>query len=535
MQDRGMLQTSAASGSYSALRARRVGANLFAVEQAQGCGGPWMQLTVTTGPVNFASAIDPGDDQTLMVQACEPDGTRRYLRGTVFAFDDGGTQRSVNRVAMEGYLRGVVPRESPASWGALGGGAGMQALYAQAVAARSYAASEHRYPYADTCDTTACQVYGGVAVAGPSGSTTLESPYSTFAVGRTATQVRRTSAGGLAHTEFSSSTGGWTAGGTFPAVPDEGDTRSPYHDWQASVPVSSIEATFPTLGSLQSVDVVQRNGLGDFGGRVVTIALRGSAASVSLSGADFAGRFGLRSDWFLVNPPPAIPGWFLRNSLTSGPADIARTYGAGGDTALACDWNGDGVATPGIFRNGTFSLRNSNTSGVGETTFGFGNPGDIPVCGDWNGDGIDTIGVFRRGVFYLRNTNSTGVADLVVSYGNPTDRPLIGDWNGDGIDTVGVARDGVFYLRDTNTSGTAGTVFAFGNPGDYPVAGDWNGDRRDTIGVFRAGTVYLRNTNTSGVADVGFGYGNPDDLPIAGDWNGDGVDTLGVVRGASTS
>ena len=534
MQDRGLLQTSAALGSFVALRARRVGPNLFAVEHAPGCGGPWTLLTLASGPVNFASAVDPGDDQALMVQTCEPDGTRRYLHGTVFAFDDGGNQRSVNRLAMEGYLRGVAPRESPASWGALGGGAGMQALLAQAVAARSYAASEHRYPYADTCDTTSCQVYDGVAIAGPGGTMTLEQPSTTLAVGATATQVRRTGAGSVAHTEFSSSTGGWTAGGTFPAVPDEGDSRSPYHNWQASIPVSTIEAAFPALGALQSVDVAQRNGAGDWGGRVVSVALRGSAASVSLSGADFAGRFGLRSDWFLVNALPATPEWYLRNSLTSGVGDIALTYGAGGDGALACDWNGDGVSSPGIFRRGLFSLRNSNTSGGGETTFGFGNPDDIPVCGDWDGNGTDTIGLFRRGIFYLRNTNSTGVPDVVVAYGNPTDRPVVGDWNGDGIDTIGVARGGVFYLRDTNTSGNAGVVLSFGNPGDHPVAGDWNGDRRDTIGLSRAGTVYLRNTNTTGVADVTFGFGTPNDLPIAGDWNGDGVDSVGVVRGAST-
>ena len=458
MQDRGLLQTNAAPGSFVALRARRVGPNLFAVEQGPGCAGPWTPLTMASGAVNFAPATDPGDDQALMVQACEPDGTRRYLRGVVQAVDDGGTQRSVNRVTMEAYLRGVVPRESPASWGTMGGGAGMHALLAQAVAARSYAASEHRYPYADTCDNTSCQVYDGVAVAGPSGATTLEDPYTNYAIAATSMQVRRTGVGSVAHTEFSSSTGGWTAGGTFPAVPDDGDTRSPYHNWQASIPVSSIEAAFPALGSLQSVDVVQRNGLGDYGGRVVTVALRGSAASVSLSGGDFAGRFGLRSDWFLVSPPPAVPEWYLRNSLTSGAGDIAFTYGAGGDTALACDWNGDGVASPGIFRRGLFSLRNSNTSGVGETTFGFGNPDDIPVCGDWNGDGTDTVGVFRRGVFYLRNSNTTGMADVVVAYGNPTDRPLVGDWNGDGIDTVGVARGGVFYLRDSNTSGNAGVV-----------------------------------------------------------------------------
>ena len=37
----------------------------------------------------------------------------------------------------------------------------MNALRAQAVAARSFALSQNRYSYAKTCDTSSCQVYGG--------------------------------------------------------------------------------------------------------------------------------------------------------------------------------------------------------------------------------------------------------------------------------------------------------------------------------------------------------------------------------------
>ena len=36
------------------------------------------------------------------------------------------------------------------------------------------------------------------------------------------------------------------------------------------------------------------------------------------------------------------------------------------------------------------------------------------MAGDWNGDGIDSVGIYRNGIFYLRNTNSTGFADIVV-------------------------------------------------------------------------------------------------------------------------
>ena len=71
----------------------------------------------------------------------------------------GSTGRTINRVLVEDYVRGVVPAEMPTSWPA-------EAVRAQAVAARSYAVrlrANRRYPSYDLCDTTACQVYRGMA------------------------------------------------------------------------------------------------------------------------------------------------------------------------------------------------------------------------------------------------------------------------------------------------------------------------------------------------------------------------------------
>ena len=66
------------------------------------------------------------------------------------------------------YVADVTPSESPASWGALGGGEGLQELEAQAVAVRSYVMSTYGslqgyFGYADICDSTACQDYPGIA------------------------------------------------------------------------------------------------------------------------------------------------------------------------------------------------------------------------------------------------------------------------------------------------------------------------------------------------------------------------------------
>jgi Stage II sporulation protein len=67
------------------------------------------------------------------------DGSRTDYRTSLVVTRTGNTSAVVNRLPMEYYLRGVVPRESPASWP-------VQALRAQAVAARTYAYSRIRSP-----------------------------------------------------------------------------------------------------------------------------------------------------------------------------------------------------------------------------------------------------------------------------------------------------------------------------------------------------------------------------------------------------
>jgi len=115
-----------------------------------GCGGP-VTWSGATGRPALEPQTEPGDDVRQMLTLCN--GGKHY-RGSLWTAWDGG-YRIVNNVWMQDYLRGVVPRESPASWGDAAGGAGMHALRAQTVAARSYAEAESRYSYARTCDTTA--------------------------------------------------------------------------------------------------------------------------------------------------------------------------------------------------------------------------------------------------------------------------------------------------------------------------------------------------------------------------------------------
>jgi len=173
--------------------------------------------------------------------------------------------------------------------------------------------------------------------------------------------------------------------------------------------------------------------------------------------------------------------------------------------------------------------------------FYFGNPGDVPFMGDWDGDGTATPGLYRQsdGYVYLRNSNTQGNADVRFFFGDPGDFPLVGDWDGDGKDTVSIYRqsEGRVYIvnalgSDGGGLGVADFSYGFGNPGDKPFTGDFDGDGIDTIGLYRESTgfVYFTNRLATGIADLSFFYGNPGDQILAGDWDGDGDDTVAVYR-----
>jgi SpoIID/LytB domain protein len=252
------------------------------------------------GAVEIGTGSQSSFDQ--LVRVCEASGERAY-RGSLTVQRVNGNQMTFNRVASEDYLRGVVPRESPAGWGALGGGRGMQALQAQAVAARSYALSGTRPSGATTCDTTACQVYSGAAFQPWSQpQTILDATATNQAIDATAGVVRLMPSGAIARTEFSSSTGGHTAGGTFTAVPDAGDATAsnPNKTWTASIPLATASSALG-VGTIRSIAVTQRNGLGADGGRVLGVTVTGTGGTKTMTGNQVRSALGLKSDWFSIS------------------------------------------------------------------------------------------------------------------------------------------------------------------------------------------------------------------------------------------
>jgi len=316
-----------AGGPWQSVLAREVSPSVYAVwarSDAQVCpaatGDPvasgWTLVAASVASaVNIRSQADVASTAySDLIAVCEPSGSLRSYRGLIRAINGTeGENRTVNEVPIEHYLRAVIAKEMSPSWASAGGGRGAQALQAQAVAARSYALASNRYSYAKTCDLD-CQFYKGAAYRNSVGGgyIQVEYPSTDAAVAATAGVVRRvgSTSGAIALTMFAASNGGWTSTvvGTqaasslmpFPAVIDEGDATplNPRHNWTATLTGAAISAKYPSIGTFMSITILARNGFGEWGGRVTSMRVNGTAGSVTVTGDSFRSAFGLTSTWF---------------------------------------------------------------------------------------------------------------------------------------------------------------------------------------------------------------------------------------------
>ena len=227
---------------------------------------------------------------------------------------------------------------------------------------------------------------------------------------------------------------------------------------------------------------------------------------------------------------PSQGVFYLRNTNTTGNADITITFGAV-NTAypIVGDWNGGGIDTIGVYNqaNATFSLRYSNTPGPADSEFVLGYPGDQPIAGRWNARStVEGVGVFRpsNGLLYLKNVASTGFADYTMVLGIPGDVGIAEDWNGDGSQSAGVYRPSSAQFFGSNIVANASVVgdfgFTFGYPYELPIVGDWNGIGHVGVGAFNPtnGYIFLRDDLNTGYATNQFTYGVPGMIPVAGRW-----------------
>jgi SpoIID/LytB domain protein len=448
------------------------------VSSGPSCAGPWRAMATTSANVTISSAAGPATSPTRgagapvpatipasELRACLPGIGPRVYQGQLVVDPDGQTD---NVLPLEDYIDGVVPAEAPPGWAGTGGEAALQAL---AVAARSVAVALVSAT-GSICDTTQCQVYKGlpdqygVTADGAVNSTEGEVLYCAGA-GSCGPP------GSVAVTEYSASTGGYSAGGAFPAVPDLGDSVSanPVHTWTMNIPLSDIEAVFPLVGAVQQVKVTHRNGLGQLGGRVEELAVVGSQGSVSVTGDQFAADFDLYSDWFAVSGPQPGP---TTSSTSSG--STTSTSSSSSTTSSTTSTNGATTSTTGT----VLSTSPPGEEGPSDLSNGYwvaNSDGDVAAFGEATAYGT-AAGTSLQGIV----TGMSATPDdkgywLVGSDGGVL---AFGDasWYGS-ASKLRLAREVVGMTATPNGRGywlvaTDGGVFAYGNARFYGSTGKFH-------------------------------------------------------------
>jgi stage II sporulation protein D len=230
---------------------------------------------------------------------------------------------ATNELTLERYLRGVVPAEMPSTWPG-------EALTAQAIAARSYAAHRLRpgVSYYDVPDDSSSQVYLGVL--GEKATTTAVIADTAGVVLKSGSTIANTlfhSAGGGAteHNEnvYVSATGEKVAGpvsylrGSLDRRADGTpyDSSSPYATWKTLTYTRAQLSTWFGRDSRTRVGTITALDLRDRGvsGRLISVTLIGSLGTKTVSGNVFRDVFNanrssgdpsMRSTLFDLKPVP---------------------------------------------------------------------------------------------------------------------------------------------------------------------------------------------------------------------------------------
>ncbi|GAA1879713.1 SpoIID/LytB domain-containing protein [Williamsia serinedens] len=398
-----------------------------------GCGGGVVRTVTLPKAVVDPVAAGTNRPANELLRFC---GNNTAYRGSIGL--DGG--RVVNIVGIDDYVKGVTPKESPARWADQGGA---EALKAQAVAARTYAlAAVAKGKKID--DTMMSQVYGGASG---------EDPRTNAAADATAGQIRVVN-GQPAFTEFSSSTGGYTAGVNFPAVVDDGDTESPNHNWTATVGSGSIASAFG-VGTLRDIAVTEANGLGAENGRATKVRIVGSSRTVETTGDDVRSKLQLKSAWFTVQGQP-------KPRIVAPPAGVGGAGTGGGSPLGGAVTDVSGGLLPSVLDAITKAIGGGTTSPSTTTPPSTTPSTSAPSTGATSGV-VDTI---TQGIGGIASNAATqfltaAIAAKIAELGGPTG--LLGQVLSPVIQLVGgamqkFANGTVYFSPETGAHALAGSA-----------------------------------------------------------------------------
>ena len=216
----------------------------------------------------------------------------------------------------------------------------------------------------------------------------------------------------------------------------------------SSAPVTVVIAPAPTGAEIALFDAGRWSYDTDLDGRVDRTLNFGVAGDRPFLG-DFNGDFRLDLGVFRN-------GQWLIDTTADGQADTTFAFGQAGDLPFVADFDGDGNADLGTYGTrgafSTWSIDHSSRNGLDgavDFSIAYGIPGDRPFVGDWNNDGRADLGLYRNGLetggppfmqFFIDLNRDGGAADTEVWFGTPGDKPFLGDFNGDGTLDPGVFR-----------------------------------------------------------------------------------------------
>ncbi|MHA3837381.1 SpoIID/LytB domain-containing protein [Terrabacter sp. AAH1] len=457
-------------------------------------GSTWVTSSTwraSTVPFTFSRGTSP-------VRTVLPGSTQRDYPGFIRVVPSAGKALAVNVVPFETYLRSVVPVEMSPSWPAA-------ALTAQAVAARSYAASQRADAGSrvyDTCDVS-CQVYKGSADYSSAGALqrTWADARSTAAVQASAGLVL--SYGGKpALTQFSASNGGWSHSGSVAYLPAQSDpydgvvasTSNP-RAWTRSLTAIEIQRAYPSIGTLRTLAIPSRTGgttAAPWGGRTASVTLSGASGSVTVSGDSFRSALALKSTlWTVSSAPDASTPYAPRDVSGDGRADAVIPFNGG---LLALVYTGSmGFATKSISSSATSGMK--TVAAVGALTPD--SLGDVVTVAT---DGTAWVypGMGARGLAASRAVLARGWTTVNLVIG-------AGDWDGDGYTDVLTRHtsgdltlwkgDGMGHLVSQRRIGTSWNGLA------QVTSGDFDGDGHvDLMGVRASdgALVFYSNTGAGG-------------------------------------
>jgi stage II sporulation protein D len=252
---------------------------------------------------------DAAAPRDLHVRAAEPAAleltskasARNLYRGS-FRVILSATAEVINELPLEAYLRGVVPSEMPASWPG-------EALVAQAIAARSYAAYRLRPSVStfDVYDDTRSQVYQGIRAEQASTDAAIAATTDKVVLynGAVANTLFHSTGGGATENNenvYVSATGGKVAA-PVPYLRGSPDRRSDGSAWDSSSPRATwqtraytkaeLSAIFgrdsrTAVGTLTGLDLRDRG----VSGRLISVTLIGSGGTrKKVSGSIFVSVF----------------------------------------------------------------------------------------------------------------------------------------------------------------------------------------------------------------------------------------------------